>query len=359
MQTNGLVRNVATALMVCLGAAPLVADEYQPLDDLPISSSYEGTEVICTPTSYWFAGTEATFMSVNSATGGTITASFSDTTAPGVATTAFLDGRRVADFGVAPRLWIGRQLNENWGIRGSYFTVSANEARDPLLNPAIPTTGTNFATFTYVGNTRLASADIDLIRSFYISDDWKLDIFGGVRHSSYDVASRLYSFGVFTTGNFINLNLENDYEFVGTGPTLGFNTRNRLWDSNVYFLWSARGSHLSGNTNMFARSAGTVASSPSAPLVGAATVSRNDTPTTVDIFETQVGLQYEFRVPETPVTCFFRTACEFQHWGFGNVNLGGAGFGGTIGELTTNSFASGGTGSATLIGLSVATGFTW
>ena len=97
----------------------------------------------------------------------------------------------------------------------------------------------------------------------------------------------------------------------------------------------------------------------SAPLVGAATVSRNDTPTTLDIFETQLGLQYEFRVAETPVTCFFRTACEFQHWGFGNVNLGGAGFGGTIGELTTNSFASGGTGSATLLGLSVATGFTW
>ena len=39
--------------------------------------------------------------------------------------------------------------------------------------------------------------------------------------------------------------------------------------------------------------------------------------------------------------------------------FGGAGFGGTIGELTTNSFASAGIGGAHLVGLSLGTGFTW
>ncbi|WP_254510918.1 Lpg1974 family pore-forming outer membrane protein [Anatilimnocola floriformis] len=344
----------AAALVVCCCVATATAQEYDDLGEPSVAAT------VYQPTAYWYSGAEFLFLNVNADSGGQITVSFSDTTAPGVATTAFRDGEGVADYAAAPRFWLGRQLNENWGLRGSYFSASASESRTPHLNPAIPTTGTNFGTYTAWGNAQLTAVDLDVVRSFYMSDDWKLDAFAGARYGSFDVSSGIDSFGVFTTGNFVNLNLQNNCQFDGAGASLGFSSRNRLWGSNLYLLWSGRGSMLFGRSDMVARSAGTVASSPSAPLVGAANddLDRN-VPSTLDIIESQLGLQYEFRLLEMPYNCFVRCAFEFQHWNVNNQENRGAGFGGTIGELTTNSFASGGPGNATLLGLSLATGFTW
>jgi hypothetical protein len=56
---------------------------------------------------------------------------------------------------------------------------------------------------------------------------------------------------------------------------------------------------------------------------------------------------------------FVRGGYEFQNWDIDAPPTGGAGFGGTIGELTTNSFASAGIGHMQLNGLSFATGLTW
>ena len=116
---------------------------------------------------------------------------------------------------------------------------------------------------------------------------------------------------------------------------------------------------MGGFTNSFGRADGTVASSPSAPLVGAATVTRARAEAELDIIEYQVGMQWEFPLQSLPVTAFFRTAFEYQMWDIDGKPTGGAGFGGTIGEITTNSFASAGIGSANLAGLALATGFTW
>jgi hypothetical protein len=119
-----------------------------------------------------------------------------------------------------------------------------------------------------------------------------------------------------------------------------------------------RGSYLGGHTTSFGRSDGTVASSPSAPLVGAATVTRADTDAELDIWEYQVGLQMDFPLRFVPANAFFRTALEYQKWDVDGPPTCG-GFGGTIGELTTNSFASAGIGGANLVGLAVGAGFTW
>lgn len=56
---------------------------------------------------------------------------------------------------------------------------------------------------------------------------------------------------------------------------------------------------------------------------------------------------------------FFRAAVEYQMWDVDGPPTGGAGFGGTIGELTTNSFASAGLGGANMVGLALGAGFTW
>jgi hypothetical protein len=102
-----------------------------------------------------------------------------------------------------------------------------------------------------------------------------------------------------------------------------------------------------------------VASSPSAPLVGAATVTRADADAELDIFEYQTGLQVDAALKRIPVNAFFRVAFEYQNWDIDAPPTGGAGFGGTIGEVTTNSFASAGIGHAWLYGVSLATGFTY
>jgi hypothetical protein len=116
---------------------------------------------------------------------------------------------------------------------------------------------------------------------------------------------------------------------------------------------------MRGQTDSYGRADGTIASSPSAPLVGAATVTRRDAEAELDIIEYQVGLQLDVPLQVLPVNAFFRTAFEYQMWDIDGFPTGGAGFGGTIGELTTNSFASAGIGHANLVGLAIATGFTW
>ena len=77
------------------------------------------------------------------------------------------------------------------------------------------------------------------------------------------------------------------------------------------------------------------------------------------INELQIGGQFDFALRNLPASAFFRAAFEYQYWDINGPPTGGAGFGGTIGDLTTNSFASAGLGDAKAVGLSLATGFNW
>ena len=197
-----------------------------------------------------------------------------------------------------------------------------------------------------------------MVRSFQ-PGKWKIDGSFGARHANISSRSDFLAFGVFTTGNFINLTLQDGFYFNGDGGTGAINLRRQLGDSPFTFFSSFRGSYLGGHSTSFGRSDGTVASSPSAPLVGAATVTRADADAELDIWEYQVGLQMDFPLRFVPANAFFRTALEYQKWDVDGPPTGGAGFGGTIGELTTNSFASAGIGGANLVGLALGAGFTW
>ena len=86
---------------------------------------------------------------------------------------------------------------------------------------------------------------------------------------------------------------------------------------------------------------------------------RDDAKGELDIFEYQVGLQYDRPLKFIPANAFFRTAFEYQNWDIDGKPTGGAGFGGTIGEITTNSFSSANLGAAHLYGVTIGTGFTW
>ena len=134
MRTNGLVGCLVIALgFVIHGRA---ADQTTPSHDVEFSAvtladAVAADElVICgqdspifrdgwrdfligsTHTCHLYAGTELTALQIDSQTGGRTTLSFSDTTAPGVATISFNDLGGVSDRGYAPRFWLGVNLTD-------------------------------------------------------------------------------------------------------------------------------------------------------------------------------------------------------------------------------------------------------
>jgi hypothetical protein len=372
VKTNGLVRSATLALSLVfatLGAAQeglqfVSASDVNYTLDSGVCASDDlacdcDCDCYCDPGPFIFAGVEATFQQTRVTSGGRITASFSDTTAPGVSTFATVDGDGVDHFAYAPRLWFGAQVNENWGVVGRYWDLTTFQTTSPPdANPNIPNTGSNFATIFEQSNARLYAADLEIVRSFE-SWGWKIDAIGGARHAHISARSNFLAFGVFTTGNFVNLTLQNGFYFDGDGGTFGLTGRRQIGNSPFQFFLGGRYSYLGGHTTSFGRSDGTVASSPDPPLVGAATVTRADADAELDITEIQTGVQVDFELTVLPVNAFFRTMFEYQFWDIDAPPTGGAGFGGTIGEITTNSFASAGIGHGILYGVSVATGFTW
>lgn len=305
----------------------------------------------------WFAGVEATFLNVRSRTGGRITASFDDSDTGG-AEISFRTGTGIEDStALAPRFWIGRQFGENWGVVGRYWRLEDSELKFPDLTPGttpLPTFG------TYEERDRVEGYTIDVegIRTFR-PGQWTFDGTVGARHLSMTNESQFNAFGVITTGNFVNLLLANGSQFEGTGVTMSLTGRRRISRSPIYFFATVRGTNAYGQSDSYGRAAGVVVSNPSSPLAGAATVRRDNADARMEVIETQIGLDVEHQLRCCRAKAFFRVAGEYQYWELSGRPTGGAGFGGTIGDLTTNSFASAGLGDTRLIGLALSTGLTW
>ncbi|MBA3481537.1 MAG: hypothetical protein H0T51_06960, partial [Pirellulales bacterium] len=260
MKTKGLVRRAALALALplllpslghaaeevqlssLLEEAESIEAEVYASDRVESSSYIEDRSVSrvahhaamanCRKSAFWFAGMETTLMNVNARSGGIITASFTDTTAPGVATSAFIDGNGVTDkFAYAPRIWGGRQFGERWAVVGRFWNLETSDQNSPpAANPAIPTVGTNFATIFETDRAHLRTADVELVRSFQ-PGKWKIDGTLGARHAHIGVDSDFLAFGVFTTGNFVNLTLQNGFNFSGEGGTSAIYVRRQIGNS--------------------------------------------------------------------------------------------------------------------------------
>lgn len=306
---------------------------------------------------YFYGGVEMLFLDINADTGGRITASFDDSGTAGTEI-SFRTGTGVQDeFGIGSRFVVGRQFSDKWGIAGRYFHLENYETGFPRLTPGTTPLPT-FGTYTETDTLKMYAFDLEAVRSFNPGKT-KIDYSFGGRQASLDVDSLFHAFGVITTGNFANLNLSNGCAFDGAGITSALNFRRQISDSCAYFYVGARGSKMWGHSDSFGRAAGTVASSPSAPLVGAATVTRNNADADLVTWEAQTGVQFEFPLEMFPATAFFRVGAEYQDWDINGPPTGGAGFGGTIGTLTTNSFSAAGLGDTELVGGTVGMGFTW
>lgn len=362
--TNGLVPGALAALGVLLSLSTAAADDVVFVSLRPRTSIDEAAEEILDDTEsfverrvgFWFVGSEVTFLRTEARTGGRITMSFNDINTPGV-DASFIGGQGLQDVGVAPRLWVGRKLGSHFGIVARYWELNdfaSSPPQSPVGVPVLP----NFATFSEDERVRMYTYDLEGM--FTISPGpWTIDGTFGGRHASLASDAEFFAFGVFTTGNFVNLTLQNGSKFDGTGVTGSLTGKRQIADTSAQFFLSGRASKLWGETDSMGRAAGAIASSPNSPLIGAATVTRNNADATATIYECQAGVQWDFELEALPAAFFFRTAFEYQYWNVKGRPTGGAGFGGTIGDLTTNSFSSAGTPDAKLLGLSVATGIMW
>ena len=125
----------------------------------------------------------------------------------------------------------------------------------------------------------------------------------------------------------------------------------------VSVFFGRRRSTLEGDSDSFGRVVGTAASSPNPPLLGAATVTRNNvTQTDLEMGENRYGIQADFGAPGTRFRSYARLAYETMKWELSGPPTGGAGFGGTVGNLQVNSFTSAGLGRAELYGWSFTLG---
>lgn len=369
MNAKGMARSLLGA---CLLSSPSIASQVSDVEssEAPSVMPTEGVSTmsnncstsesisLCGPKkSGFFVGTEFSMLNWNTNTGGRINLSFDDSNSAGV-DEQIVDGTGFDGYTTAPRLWLGYQFGEKWSVVGRYWSIQANESHQPHLLPgtvALP----NFATEIATNRADAYSTDVEAVRRWN-PGKWEVDTSVGSRYVNMNTETAIQAFGVFTTGNFVNINLSNGFGFDGAGVTYGTAWKRPICDSKMHFFASGRGSHLSGHTDSFASVAGTVASSPSSPLVGSATVRRSNADATLDIWEMQVGTQFDFGLQCIPgANAFFRAAFEGQLWEMDAPPTGGAGFGGTIGTLTTSSFSSAGVGDSTLYGLSLSTGFHW
>lgn len=364
MQTKFPALRAALAVLISLASGAFAQDEVSLASALSDSSGEAtsqlnlGDDCNCGDcfNPHWFSGVEMVFMGYDVRTGGRINLSYNDSGTAGV-DYSVRDGNNAQGLGYSPRIWIGRQVGEKWGIVGRFWNLTDFNTHAPTPVPGqvnLP----NFATKTEFDRARLYTIDLEAIRSF-APGNWKIDGTIGARQAQIFADAKIDTFGVFTTGNFVNLSLSNGFKFDGTGVTSALIGRRRIGGSSASLILGARASQLWGRSDSFGRSVGTVASSPSAPLVGAATVTRANAIAEMTIAEFQVGIQWDFALESAPMLAFLRTSFEYQNWSVNGLPTGGAGFGGTIGTLTTNSFSRAGLGEAQLYGVSVATGFTW
>jgi hypothetical protein len=279
--------------------------------------------------------------------GGTITASFNDSGTVDVDKSLLIAGGRNSSH-YLPIGTVGARFRQTgdftWGLELQGYSFSDTVQAPPRDAPGT-TPLANFSTFRETGQFKMDGSDITATASY---SRWNITAEGqvGLGSGTYFARSELYSFGVFTTGNFINLNLSNGTAFKGDGLVYGLRLAYAIPQFPLQVLARYKHSKLDGKTDAFGSAAGSVASSPSAPLVGAATVTRNDADATGKLDTLEYGLQYDFS-PGARTSSFVSVTYTDTSLKIRGLPTGGAGFGGTIGTLTTNSFAQAGMASTT------------
>lgn len=301
---------------------------------------------------------EPLFLQTDPATGGSIRLSFDDDRTSGTDLSLY-GGNGIANEAFAPRMSFGWRWNFPSGLslggEARFTDLKEHEGGPARLAPGT-TAQQNFATTNETGDLKLYTGDLEAVAAY---SRWGFTLEGslGSRSGHFAADALTEAWGVFTSGNYVQVRLANGSSFRGTGNVQGYRLAYRVPQAPVSVFVGRRFSILEGKSDSYASVAGSVASSTSAPLVGAARVQRNGVSSTeLTIGETRFGVQADFGAPEARFRSFARLTYEKADWALDGPPTGGAGFGGTIGNLTTNSFSSAGLGGAALDGWSLAIG---
>lgn len=297
---------------------------------------------------FWFAGTEFTFMGVDANSSGSGTVIVDDGLTPDVESTVEGAGG-YNDFTYAPRIWVGRQFNDDWGLVGRFWYLSDYDASASILTPGV----SDLAAGTE-SRIRMYTTDIEAVRSG-TRGLWKLDASGGVRHALLDINSGVETAAFFNGTDFASAVASTGSGFEGTGLTGALTGRRRINDSNAFLFASARGSVLWGDADTYAVASSSAISGGAAAAATNGAIGSGDTYATIAEF--QVGVQWQWKWRH--VTPFFRTAFEYQNW-----DVDGDGFAFATNQSIANTTAaaaeaSAGGGDVDLYGLAIGTGFTW
>lgn len=300
-------------------------------------------------------------LDVKPLTGGAITMSLNDSDTAGTDISLFGGSARDSKE-YAPLATVGYRFTHKWGIsagvEGRHYELSDSVSTVPRLVPGT-TALANFATFSETSDVELHASDAALTAQYA---RWGVTIDGsyGKRYGAFEANGEIEAFGVFTSGNFVQLQLSNGSEFKGDGKLKEFGVSYEIpyqvWHTSLSVFGNRRWSTLDGKSNSFGRSVGTAASSPSAPLVGAATVTRNNAIASLKTKDYEYGVQFKFGSKESKIRSYARVAYQKMTWDLTGPPTGGAGFGGTINDLTVNSFSTAGLGEVELKGYALSIG---
>jgi hypothetical protein len=195
---------------------------------------------------YFFAAAEFMFLGIDANSGGRGNVYFQSVAGD----QSLLGAEGYEDFTYAPRLTLGRQLSENWGIAGRFFYLSDDEYRaqgqlavNGLGQPVAPSAG-----LTSEDDARLYTIDVVAIRSIQ-GEVWKVDALAGVQHAQIDINSDLQGIGTPVAGALQVGTSSTGSNFDGTGLTTGLIGRRQLGNSAAHLFASARGSLLWGESD--------------------------------------------------------------------------------------------------------------
>jgi hypothetical protein len=300
---------------------------------------------------HWYAAAEFMFLGVDSDLGskhghGAVAG------VNGIGGGGGISGSSYNDFTYAPRLTLGRELSENWGVQTRFFYLSDTDSDgQPLPTPAAP------VALLSESGLRLYTIDVEAVRHIR-RENWKIDATGGVRHGSLDMNSAVSAAGVFNGGaDFASSTAASGSSFDGTGLTGALIGRRQLGSSRASLFTSARGSVLWGDADAYAAAASNVLTTGGAGTNFQGALGQGSTEMT--IIELAIGVQWDWALRCVPANAFFRTSFEYQNW---DVDDNGAAFavgGAAAPGAATVAAASAGPAEVDLYGLVLGAGFTW
>ncbi len=269
----------------------------------PINSSSDDSLEYRPPSEMWFGGVEATFMHTVRQGAPSVDIHALENFNEGDPSSNDADSQ----YGVAPRIWLGLELNDCWGVRGRFWQLKDNNSAlsgdpGPSFDGAGP--GGNFSLANY--DLDAYNIDLEATRNWCMGE-WSGDVSLGGCYASLrrDDFASLYFLDTGTTAFG-----SSHRRMGGAGVTSSLEARHCLGDSGWKVFGNTRGSVLFGTTTASATAAASLAADDDAASDGEGSTGNS----TIYIFETQLGTEWSHPLTCMRGTFFFRGAGEYQWW---------------------------------------------